>query len=241
MQVSYFAEIGKSKERGWGARTNVAGAWNTLHLHLEGVDVLRKQNVLENAGGVGKLAVDSGGEVALQAAGVVSEGTVGVTNRDATRKVKASRAEVDLHILEGAASNTTTTSSGREDDRRKAVAGSNNDITLVRNSDTVAGHRVGAAVKVGGVLEAGQGGQAPVPVGLGTSVAALLAQGLLVEPGKVPMPREKVAGVVDLHGLVDVHGDEVIEARLNTRSLSSGPGGRLGLEAEHSVGVSLAL
>ncbi len=52
---------------------------------------------------------------------------------------------------------------------------------------------------------------------LGAIVATLRLESLLIQPGEIPVPGEEVARVVDLHCLIDVCRDEVIEAVLNAR------------------------
>lgn len=59
-----------------------------------------------------------------------------------------------------------------------------------RDGAAVAAHRVGRPVEdggLGGVLPR----EGPVPVGLGTLVAALVPQGLLVEPDELAVEGEK--------------------------------------------------
>jgi hypothetical protein len=72
-------------------------------------------------------------------------------------------------------------------------------------------------------------------------VAALLLEGFLIQPGKVTMPAQEAAAVVDLHGLVDVHGNEVVEAALGSRGFRRWRVGRLRLQALDGVDVILLL
>ena len=51
----------------------------------------------------------------------------------------------------------------------------------------------------------------PVPVWLIPLIAALVAQGLLVQVGEPAVPRLEVSRVVDREGLLNVRYDEVVE------------------------------
>lgn len=107
-------------------------------------------------------------------------------------------------------------------------------------ADGVAAQARGVAVeerrggRVGGVA-------VPVPVRVGAGVAALVAQGALVREDEVAVPREEVGRVVDRVRLLDVHGDEVVEAAARAGDLARRRLGRRGLQALDGGDVRLAL
>src|SRR5512140_3443005 len=76
---------------------------------------------------------------------------------------------------------------------------------------------------------------------LSALIAALILQGLLVQPGVVPMPREKIASPVDGHGLVDVGGHKVVEPVPDARDQRGRRLGRLGHQTLDGADVVLAL
>jgi len=53
------------------------------------------------------------------------------------------------------------------------------------------------------------------------------------------MPAQEVSGVVNLHRLVDVHGNEVIKPGLSPGGLRRGRPGRLRLQALNGADVAL--
>lgn len=86
----------------------------------------------------------------------------------------------------------------------------------VRDDDPVAAHRPGGTIEHGGltgVLPA----NGPVPVGLGPFVAALFAEGFLVEVHVVAVEAEEEAVAVDEVGPEAVRADEVVIAGSRAR------------------------
>lgn len=108
--------------------------------------------------------------------------------------------------------------------------------------DAVAGEGGVGAVEERGV-QGVVGPLAPVPVGLRTGVAALVAQGLLVGPGEETMPGEEAGGRVDGKGLVDVDGYEIVITRFGAGHFEGVELGGLGHEAFHGgdVGATFLL
>lgn len=79
---------------------NIACARHTLHGHLKVPDVVMVEDVGNDGGCVGVLLVDGVGEIALQAAWIVSEsGTIG--HKTAVDQGQGDWAQVDAHVLEG--------------------------------------------------------------------------------------------------------------------------------------------
>lgn len=190
--------------------TNVARARNTLHLHLESVDVLGLEDQADERVGVGKLLVGVVGQVALEATGVVRK-TVTVGDGGAVGQTQLHRSKVNLHVFEGTALDAATTSTGREEKIRQTVA-AKVDLTAARNEHAVARHRGVRAIKQWRVLKTALCGLSPVPVRLVALVAALIAESLLVLPGEVAVPSEEGTGVMNRTGLVDVGAYPVVES-----------------------------
>lgn len=142
---------------------NVTASGDALHHHLEVVDVLGLEDVVEDAGGVGVSRVDGIAEISLQAARVPRKG-VGDGQGGAAGQVEGRRAQVDGHVLEGTSLDTTATGTGGQVDGRQARGGAEDDILLARDVRTVAAHGVVAAIEHGRRVQAGDGGDGPVPV-----------------------------------------------------------------------------
>jgi len=155
----------------------------------------------------GRVAVD----VAAQTAGVVAESVGLGVGRDRKGEAGQDGAEVDGHVAEGAGGDAAAAGAGRE-----GVEGGRGDgegDSVVGDGCSVAGHGVlgGVGVEKGRVFGVGRPAP-PVPVGLGTEVAAFGAQGLLVVPDVVAVPGEEEGRHVVARGLLDVHDRVVIEA-----------------------------
>lgn len=142
---------------------NVTASGNTLHHHLEVVDVLGLENVVEDAGGVGVSRVDGIAQISLQAARVPGKGVRGGQG-GAAGKVEGRGAQVDGHILEGTSLDATATGTGGEVDGRQAGGGAEDDILLASDVSTIASHGVVATIEHGRSVQAGDGGDGPVPV-----------------------------------------------------------------------------
>jgi hypothetical protein len=166
--------------------TNVAGSRETLHGHLEVVDVLVLQDQVDHAAGVRKVLVAVVGQVALQAPGVVAQ-PIAVGDVRAVGQTERHGAQVDRHVGEGPGLDTTTACSGWDRDLRETVS-TENDLAASGDELAVAGHGELGAVEHGRVFEARDGGLGPVPVWLVALVAALVSERLLVLPCEVTMP-----------------------------------------------------
>lgn len=160
-------------------------------------------------------------DVAREAARVVTESVaggevlVGVQGR--AGRAREERANVGLPILEGSGLYAATTGTVGDLDLGVGVHGNTGEGLVHAAWGTLsADGGVGAVEKrrVGRVL---------VPpgvavVGLAALVATLVAEGLLICPGEVPVPRKEVTSDVDVEGLLDVGGDEVIVSVPATRA-----------------------
>ena len=221
--------------------TDIGCAGDALELHLEVGNVLRRDDGVQDGRAVREHAVDLRRQVALEAARIVGVGAGGVREDNTAGVVEGDRAEVDRQVLEGTRSHAAASRAGGQVNRREASADAEDQVRLVGDGNTIARQGGGATIKDGRVLETSDGGEAPVPVRLGSLVAALLLESPLVDPGVVPVPHEEVARVVDGHGLVDVGGDEVIEAGLRAGNKRTRGQGRLGLQALDGRDVRLLL
>lgn len=170
----------------------------------------------------GVLEAADGGAVLDQGQGLVGGAGLGLAGADVALQAPGvvfeagAGAEVDGHVLEG-----TRGDAGAAAGRVATQAGG----VAVEHS------RLG---RVGDLA-------VPVPVGLESLVAALLAQGLFVLPHVVPVPAQEVGRVVDGRRLLDVDGQEVVEAGARARGDAGGRLGREALQALHSRDVVLAL
>lgn len=72
---------------------------------------------------------------------------------------------------------------------------------------------------------------------LSSAVTALVSQSLLVQPREVPMPGQKVSGVVDRQRLVDMGRHEVVKSRLGAGSHGLWRKSGLGLKAFDRLNV----
>lgn len=170
----------------------------------------------------GVLEAADGGAVLDQGQGLVGGAGLGLAGADVALQAPGvvfeagAGAEVDGHVLEG-----TRGDAGAAAGRVAAQAG-------------------GVAVEHGRLGRVGDLA-VPVPVGLESLVAALLAQGLFVLPHVVPVPAQEVGRVVDGRRLLDVDGQEVVEAGARAGGDAGGRLGREALQALHSRDVVLAL
>lgn len=140
--------------------------------------------------------------------------------------------QVDGPVGEGALFQTAAASAGGQ----AVVAVEQRVGAVVRDVDAVAAQAAGTAVEQRAAQRV-KGRLAPVPVGLGVVVAALVAQGLLVVVQEEAVPGEEVGGAVDVVGLVHVHHDEVVEAGLGAGHGDGVVSGGEAHEALHGVGV----
>jgi hypothetical protein len=127
--------------------TNVAGSRETLHGHLEVVDVLVLQDQVDHAAGVRKVLVAVVGQVALQAPGVVAQ-PIAVGDVRAVGQTERHGAQVDRHVGEGPGLDTTTACSGWDRDLRETVS-TENDLAASGDELAVAGHGELGAVEHG--------------------------------------------------------------------------------------------
>lgn len=81
--------------------TNVTRAWNTLHLHLEVVHILRLEDVGQHSSHIGVQEIYLSCQIALETAGVICQGPVRISLGNTSGQVKSSGAKVDCQILEG--------------------------------------------------------------------------------------------------------------------------------------------
>lgn len=201
--------------------TYVARARDTLHLHLEVVDVLRLKDQGQNRRGVGKALVDGIDKVALETSRVVVQRIAGWRRDGDTSGCRQSHGpKVDGHVLERARLDTSSSITGGKVEGRQIRRSTEGNVARVVCVDggAIAAHRSLASIEDGAGGKPSVGRLRPVPVRLVAFVATLLTESFLVQPRVVPVPREEVGRVVDGQGLVDVGGDEVIEAGLRTRS-----------------------
>jgi len=168
---------------------NIAASWVPLHSHLEVVDFFGLEDQAHDRGRVGEALVDGSREIALQAARVVGQ-AVAVVGGRAIGQSKCDGPKIDGHVHERAAGHATAAGAVREDDLRKAGAAQHN-IALAGDVCAVAGHGSSGAVKDGRFLSAGLSCLGPVPVRLVASVAAFVAESLLVRPGEVAVPGQE--------------------------------------------------
>jgi hypothetical protein len=171
--------------------SNGVGARNSLHLHLEVVDVLGIEDQARKRLSVGEFLVRVVGKIALQAARVVRE-TVAVRDGCSVSQAQVDGAEVDLHILEGPALDAATAGTSGDQEVRQSIA-AQVDVATSRNEFSVAGHGESRAVEHGGLLQTSLRSLCPVPVWLIALVAAFVAKSLLVLPGEVSVPSKESA------------------------------------------------
>lgn len=238
---------------------DVAAAGDTLHVHLEVVDVVVAQDQVHDRGEVGVILDDLGGQIALQAARVVGEGVLAGLAA-AAGEHQGDGAQVDGVVLEGAAGHAAAAVAGGQVDDR-VVAQTQLDVAGGRDGGAVSGHRGVAAVEDLGCLQvAGVSGPVPVAVvmlDIGNffyfllcdaidlrvvaGVATLVAHGFLEVVDEVPVPREEGSGEVNLQSLVDVGCDKVIVTRPRTRDLRGRSQRRQLLQAKDGADVGLLL
>ena len=168
---------------------DIAASWVPLHSHLEVVDFFGLEDQAHDRGCVGKALVDGSCEIALQAARVVGQ-AVAVANGRAVGQSKRDGPKIDGHVHERAAGHATAAGAVREEDLRKTGAAQHH-IALAGDVCAVARHGGIGAVKDGRFLSAGLSCLGPIPVRLVASVAAFVAEGLLVRPGVVPVPGQE--------------------------------------------------
>ena len=77
----------------------------------------------------------------------------------------------------------------------------------------------------------------PIPVRLVPLIITLCTQGLLVRPDVITVPAKEVARGVDEQRLVDMGSDEIVVAAASSWDDARRSGGRLLLEAKHSVDI----
>ena len=140
---------------------DVAAAGDTLHVHLEVVDVIVAQNQVHDCGEVSVVLDDLGGQIALQAAGVVGEG-VFAGLAAAARAHQGDWAQVDGVVLEGAAGHAAAAVAGGQVDDR-VVTQAQLDVAGGLDVGAVSGHRGVAAVEDLRCLQVTSIGS-PVPV-----------------------------------------------------------------------------
>lgn len=207
-----------------------------LHELLEVLDVDLAEDEVGDVLVAVVLAADRGVQVTGQAAAVVVEVALDVL----VAVGRADGAKVGDKVVEGAVLDAATTSSGREVD----LHGSEPGVGPVGNVLSVATHR--PLVTVEDLTVLGSGGiSGPVPVGHVAGVATQVPQVLLQGVDEEAVPCQEVGGHVDLGGVVDVSGDELVVTGEDTRvvgTLSIGHALRRGVvKAGDGVGEGLAL
>lgn len=141
------------------------GTRNALHLHLEVVDVAGGYDVVEDGGVVGVLLDHGTLQIAREAAWVVGQtGAGAIAPNGSTGQVQSDGTEVDLHVLERSGRHAPTAGTSGQVKRRQAGAGSQGIVGSWALVDAIAGHGSVATVKDGGLLQAGNGRQSPVPI-----------------------------------------------------------------------------
>jgi len=172
----------------------------TLHyvLKIENVGILVDQ--------IGDVAIGSrsgccnSGDVTTEASRVGAE-TVWCWVQGYVIECRSDWTESDGHVSERTSGNAATTGTWRQNNQRCCHAGNTNAAVVV--VCTIVAHRCGRTVENGSSQRI-RGNLAPIEVGLVSGVAALIAQGLLICPGEIPVPREKVTSTMNRQGLVDV-------------------------------------
>ena len=168
----------------------IAASWVPLHGHLEVVDFFGLKDQARDRGRVGEALVDGSREIALQAARVVGQ-AVAVADGRTVGQSKRDGPKIDGHVDERAAGHATAAGAVREDELTKAVDAAQHNIALAGDVCAVARYGGVGAVKDGRVLDAGLGCLGPVPVRLVASVAAFVAESLLIRPGVVAVPGQE--------------------------------------------------
>lgn len=141
--------------------TDTAASGNTLHVHLEVVDIVVAQNQVHDRGEVSVILDDLGAQIALQAAGVVCE-WVGLASGFTSGKHQRDRAHVDRVVLERTAGDAAASAAGGQVNYR-VVGQAQLNVTDGFSVGSVTGHRSVAAVEDLGFFQVG-GVSAPVPV-----------------------------------------------------------------------------
>ena len=242
-----------------------------LHSPLEAGNGIALLNQAHDIAALGPAKGGIGRDVTTQTTGVVVQAGAVLGHEAGDLQGGIDRSQVDGHAVgsvvsmwveiavsrgvilgKGTVADTATTHA-----RRNGCVGSGRG-TVVSDVVTVARHTVFGAIEDGRVDGVG-GVLVPRPVRLVAIVATLGAEGVLIGPGKVAMPRKEVTlrchvraeyrkGViantnraVNIQRLVDVDGHKVIVAVPGARSpVGVRPGG-FGHQAEHGIGIFLAI
>lgn len=202
----------------------------------EGLEVFDVDLIQQEGGEVGVSVVglgEEGVDVPFEAAGVVFERGVDVVGVG-----QVEGPEVDDVVDEGARGHAAAACAGRVGYVLLGEPGGG----AAGDGLAVAAEGEGVAGEEGGVLRGG-GIERPVPVGHDAGVAAEVDEILLEVVGESAVPGEEVGSIVDVHGVVDVGGDEFIEAGLHSGILGCFGGGHdLGLhvlQTDDGVGEGL--
>lgn len=155
------------------------------------------------------------GDVAGDAARVVAETEGGaklhVRVEGSAGRAGKNGAKVDRPVLEGTGSDASTSDAMRDLDQRVLVERNAGPRLIRATQDAISTKGGRRAIKQRG-LQGILGPPRVAVIGLGTLIAALIAQGLLVNPHEVTVPRKEVTRHVDAEGLLDMNRNKVVIA-----------------------------